>query len=151
MAIGPCAHRAQVERGLHDRMEKAFFKMEHGRHLSIRNTRCDKIGVRILTMTRRRFLPAAAAASASLTSAAAAQTSNPAILELRTAYLRNGADTQRARMADFIEKSTLPMLQKYGAGPVAVFGNMIAHDVERKRAYSAAPLVKVTDYCDRLT
>ena len=79
-------------------------------------------------MTRRRFLPAAAAASASLTSAAAAQTSNPAILELRTAYLRNGADTQRARMADFIEKSTLPMLQKYGAGPVAVFGSMIAPD-----------------------
>ncbi len=78
-------------------------------------------------MTRRRFLPAAAAASASLTSAAA-QTSNPAILELRTAYLRNGADAQRARMADFIEKSTLPMLQKYGAGPVAVFGNTIGPD-----------------------
>jgi hypothetical protein len=80
-------------------------------------------------MTRRRFLPAAAGAAA-LSANAHAQTtqSNPAILELRTAYLRNGADTQRARMADFIEKSTLPMLQKYGAGPVAVFGSTIAPD-----------------------
>jgi hypothetical protein len=77
-------------------------------------------------MTRRRFLPAAA--SASLAASAAPADTNPAILELRTVYLRNGADNQRQRMADFVQNSTMPMLQKYGAGPVAAFGNLIAPD-----------------------
>ena len=77
-------------------------------------------------MTRRRFLPAAAAASAA--GMAAPADTNLAIFEVRIAYLRNGADQQRQRMADFIEKSTLPALQKYGAGPVGVFSNLIAPD-----------------------
>ena len=77
-------------------------------------------------MTRRRFLPAAAAASASL--AAPAAETNPAILELRTVHLRNGAEPQRQRMADFIQNATMPMLQKYGAGPVGAFGNSIGAD-----------------------
>lgn len=76
-------------------------------------------------MTRRRFLPAAAAAP--LLSAAVAD-GMPAILELRTAYLRNGADSQRQRMADFVQNSTIPTLQKHGAGPIAAFGNVIAPD-----------------------
>lgn len=78
-------------------------------------------------MTRRRFLPAAAGAAA-VTSSQAADTARPSVFEMRIAYLRNGADQQRQRMAEFIEKSTIPALQKYGAGPVGVFGNLIAPD-----------------------
>ena len=78
-------------------------------------------------MTRRRFLPAAAGAAA-VSSSQAVEVSRPSVFELRIAYLRNGADQQRQRMAEFIEKHTMPALQKYGAGPVGVFNNLIAPD-----------------------
>lgn len=80
-------------------------------------------------MTRRRFLPAAASAAAvSPLGAAAAAETKPAIFEIRTAYMRNGADSQRQRMADFIQTTAIPTLQKHGAGPMGVFGNLIAPD-----------------------
>ncbi|BDC49306.1 hypothetical protein F183_A16220 [Bryobacterales bacterium F-183] len=78
-------------------------------------------------MTRRRFLPAAAGAAA-VSSAQSTGVAQPAVFEMRIAYLRNGADQQRQRLAEFIEKSTVPALQKYGAGPVGVFSNLIAPD-----------------------
>ena len=77
-------------------------------------------------MTRRRFLPAAAAAAAPLTTNAA--DTKPAIFEVRTVYLRNGADMQRQRMVEFVEKTAMPTLKKYGAGPIGVFSNLIAPD-----------------------
>ncbi len=79
-------------------------------------------------MTRRRFLPAAATAAASPLAAVAASDAKPAIYELRYAYMRNGADSQRQRMADFIQSTAMPTLQKHGAGPMGVFSNLIAPD-----------------------
>jgi hypothetical protein len=80
-------------------------------------------------MTRRRFLPAAAGAAAVTSSGQGTGTqSSPAILEVRTVYLRNGADSQRQRMAEFIQTTAMPTLQKHGAGAMGVFSNLIAPD-----------------------
>ncbi|MBI3208337.1 MAG: NIPSNAP family protein [Candidatus Solibacter usitatus] len=74
-------------------------------------------------MTRRRSLlavPAAAAASA------APSASSPAILELRTFQLRNGADGMVQRTSDFLSKSYSPALARAGGKLNGAFSNLIA-------------------------
>ena len=75
-------------------------------------------------MTRRSFLPAAASALAGA-GANAQEGQQPAILEIGLAYLRNGADNERQRVADFWQHSVMPALQRAGAGPVGVFTTSI--------------------------
>src|SRR5271170_3438874 len=74
-------------------------------------------------MTRRRFVPAAAAAFAA---AADAAPSGNAIIELRTIKLRNTEDNQRQRTVDFLEHSAMPAMLRAGAGPIGVFTGVIA-------------------------
>jgi hypothetical protein len=75
-------------------------------------------------MTRRAFIPAAATAAAA--GLGAADAPKNAILELRYIRLRNSADNQRQRTADFLERSAVPALQRAGAGPVGVFASSVA-------------------------
>lgn len=63
---------------------------------------------------------------AALAGPADAAPSGNAIIELRTIHLRNTADNQRQRTADFLEHSVLPALERAGAGPVGVFTGVIA-------------------------
>jgi hypothetical protein len=77
-------------------------------------------------MTRRAFLPAAAA-SVAAGNASAADASQNAILELRRYQLRNSGDNQRQRTADFL-KQQVSAYQRAGVGPVGAFGNTIAPD-----------------------
>jgi hypothetical protein len=53
-------------------------------------------------MTRRAFLPAAAASTLAAGNAAAADAAKNVILELRRIQLRNNADNQRQRNNDFL-------------------------------------------------
>ena len=78
-------------------------------------------------MTRRAFLPAAAASTLAAGNAAAADTAKNVILELRRIQLRNSADNQRQRNNDFL-KQQVAALQRAGAGPVGVFASNIAPD-----------------------
>jgi hypothetical protein len=78
-------------------------------------------------MTRRAFLPAAAASTLAAGNAAAADTAKNAILELRRIQLRNNADNQRRRNDDFL-KQQVAALQRAGAGPTGVFASNIAPD-----------------------
>jgi hypothetical protein len=75
-------------------------------------------------MTRRAFIPTAATAAAA--GLGAADAPKNAILELRYIRLRNSADNQRQRTADFLERSAVPALQRAGAGPVGVFASSVA-------------------------
>ena len=77
-------------------------------------------------MTRRAFLPAAAA-SVAAGNAAAADAAKPVILELRRIQLRNSADNQRQRTTDFL-KLQAAACQRAGVGPVGTFANTIAPD-----------------------
>jgi hypothetical protein len=77
-------------------------------------------------MTRRAFLPAAAA-SVAAGNAAAADAPKGAILELRRYQLRNSADNQRARTSDIL-KAQVAACQRAGVGPVGVFSNTIGPD-----------------------
>src|ERR1035438_2728210 len=77
-------------------------------------------------MTRRAFLPGAAAAVAA-GNAAAADAAKNAILELRRIQLRNSADNQRQRNNDFL-KQQVAALTRAGAGPTGVFSSTIAPD-----------------------
>jgi len=77
-------------------------------------------------MTRRTFLPAAAAALAA-GSAAAADPAKNVILELRRIQLRNSNDNQRQRNNDFL-KAQVSALTRAGAGPTGVFSSTIAPD-----------------------
>ncbi len=77
-------------------------------------------------MTRRAFIPAAAAGAG--LSAAAAEPVSRATIEISYYRLRNTAENQRQRMSQFLEHSYLPALRRAGAGPVGVFGNTISAD-----------------------
>jgi len=76
-------------------------------------------------MTRRKFVPVAAAAGAALQGQTKTST-KPCVYELRVVHQRNSADNQRQRMNDLLRDATLPALQKYGAGPAGFFTNAIA-------------------------
>ena len=78
-------------------------------------------------MTRRSFLPAAAASTLAAGNAAAADAAKNVILELRRIQLRNSADNQRQRNNDFL-KQQVAALQRAGAGPTGVFSSNIASD-----------------------
>ena len=78
-------------------------------------------------MTRRAFLPAAAASTLAAGNAAAADAAKNVILELRRIQLRNSADNQRQRNNDFL-KQQVAALQRAGAGPTGVFASNIAPD-----------------------
>jgi hypothetical protein len=75
-------------------------------------------------MTRRAFLPAAAA-GAGLGAAASA---SRATIEIAYYRLRNGAGDQRQRLSQFIENSYLAAVRRAGSGPVGVFSNSIGAD-----------------------
>ncbi len=75
-------------------------------------------------MTRRAFIPSAAAAAAARLGAAGAPKN--AIIELRYIRLRNSTENQRQRTADFLERSALPALERAGAGPVGIFASSVA-------------------------
>jgi hypothetical protein len=77
-------------------------------------------------MTRRAFLPAAAATMAA-GSAAAADAAKNVILELRRIQLRNSPDNQRQRNNDFL-KQQVAAFARAGAAPTGVFSNLIAPD-----------------------
>jgi hypothetical protein len=77
-------------------------------------------------MTRRQFLPSAAA-----TLELAGQAAEPAarsIIELSYYRLRNSADNQRQRLSQFIERSLAPALRRAGGGPMGTFANSIGAD-----------------------
>lgn len=76
-------------------------------------------------MTRRKFVPAAAAAAALGQSQDQAK-KKPCVYELRIVHQRNTPENQRQRMTDLLRDATLPALQKYGAGPVGFFSSTIA-------------------------
>lgn len=75
-------------------------------------------------MTRRNFLPTAAAA---LGAGAAGAAGNPkrAVLELRRIQLRNTAENQRERTTNFLRDAALPAFQRAGAGPLGYFASSI--------------------------
>lgn len=77
-------------------------------------------------MNRRNF--ARAAAAASLAGAAAAAPPKSSYIELRVFRLRNGADNQRQRLTEFLQKQGVPGLERAGAGKVGVFAPMISQD-----------------------
>jgi hypothetical protein len=80
-------------------------------------------------MTRRSFLPAAAAAAVSSGSGSAADDpAGRAILDIRYFRLRNTAENQRQRLAQFLEKSALPAIKRAGGGTVGVFAASVAMD-----------------------
>lgn len=78
-------------------------------------------------MTRRAFLPAAAGAAAA-GGASAAETPSRAIIDMIYFYLRNNADNQRRRLTQFLEKTAVPSLRRFGTGPVGVFSSSIGPD-----------------------
>jgi hypothetical protein len=75
-------------------------------------------------MTRRAFVPLAASAAAA--GLGGADAPKNAILELRYIRLRNSAENQRQRSADFLQRSAVPALQRAGAGPIGVFASAVA-------------------------
>ncbi|HEY3742315.1 MAG TPA: NIPSNAP family protein [Bryobacteraceae bacterium] len=78
-------------------------------------------------MTRRKFVPAAAAAAAGV--ALKGQTKGPAkpcVYELRIVHQRNSGDRQRERMNSLLLDATVPALEKYGAGPFGFFSSTVA-------------------------
>lgn len=77
-------------------------------------------------MTRRAFLPAAAAGTG--LGAAAADPPARATIEISYYRLRNTAENQRQRLSQFLEKSYLPAMHRAGSGPVGVFANSIGPD-----------------------
>ncbi len=77
-------------------------------------------------MTRRVFLPAAAAAG--MGGALGAVPVKRSVIEMRTIKLRNSGDEQRQRTTDFLRQSAMPALLKAGARPLAYFAGSIAAD-----------------------
>ena len=77
-------------------------------------------------MTRRAFLPAAAAGWAA-GSAAAADAAKNSILELRRIQLRNSPDNQRQRNHDFLRQQAAAF-ERAGAAPTGAFSSTIASD-----------------------
>lgn len=57
-----------------------------------------------------------------------AQSTNPAILEMRYFRLRNTMDNQRGRLSEHLGKALIPAMRKAGAGPVGLFASSIAPD-----------------------
>jgi len=57
-----------------------------------------------------------------------AQSTNPAILEMRYFRLRNTLDNQRARLSEHLGKALVPAMTRAGAGPVGLFSSTIAPD-----------------------
>ena len=76
-------------------------------------------------MTRRTFIPAAAGAAAG---SAAAEPPANVIIELRRIQLRNGADNQRQRTTEVLDKHAISAYQRAGAGPMGVFVSNIGPD-----------------------
>jgi len=79
-------------------------------------------------MTRRKFVPTAAAAAAALKgqSKPDAAGAKPCVYELRIVHQRNSSDHQRERMNNLLLDATVPALEKYGAGPFGFFSSTIA-------------------------
>lgn len=75
-------------------------------------------------MTRRAFLPTAAAA-ASAGSLAAADAPKNVIIELRRIQLRNTAENQRQRTTEFLDRHAASALQRAGAGTLGFFVSSI--------------------------
>ena len=75
-------------------------------------------------MTRRKMI-------ASTSTAAALQAQSKAARQyifVRKIFLRNSADGQAARTSEFLEKATLPALQKVGATGIGIFASALAAD-----------------------
>ena len=77
-------------------------------------------------MTRRKFVPMAAAAGAALQAQTKSPAGKPCVYELRVVHQRNTPANQRQRMNDLLKDATLPALEKYGAGPAGFFASSIA-------------------------
>jgi hypothetical protein len=77
-------------------------------------------------MTRRQFLPSAAASME-----LAGQTGVPstrATIELSYYKLRNSGDNQRQRLSQFLERTYVPAVRRAGAGTLGAFANSIGAD-----------------------
>ncbi len=79
-------------------------------------------------MTRRQFLPAAAAGVEMSAQTPATQPPARSILEISYYRLRNTSDNQRQRLSQFLERSFTPALSRAGGGPWGVFASSIAPD-----------------------
>ena len=78
-------------------------------------------------MTRRKFVPAAAAAAAALKGQSKSSNApKPCVYELRIVHQRNSSDHQRERMNSLLLDATLPALERYGAGPAGFFSSTVA-------------------------
>lgn len=78
-------------------------------------------------MQRRNFVAGAAGAPLlTTTMQSQSQPKPPAILELRYFKLRNTLDNQRARLADFLGKTVVPVASRITSGPVGLFSSTIA-------------------------
>jgi hypothetical protein len=65
-------------------------------------------------------------AGAMLAAPLAAQSTTPrAIIEIRWIQMRTTQENQMQRTSDYLEKGTLPALQRAGAGPLGFFGSVI--------------------------
>src|SRR6266436_5574734 len=86
-------------------------------------------------MTRRKFVPTAAAVALS----ASAQAKPPAIYEIRTIHLRNTTDNQRQRFTDFLQHAALPAFTRAGIGPVGFFSSSIGEEAPFILAIASFP------------
>jgi hypothetical protein len=75
-------------------------------------------------MNRRTFARTAAAASLAVPGAAAPARNS--YFELRVIRLRNGADNQRQRTTEFLQKHGLPAMERAGVKKAGVFSSLIA-------------------------
>ncbi len=72
-------------------------------------------------LNRRMFISALAGAAS-----VSAAPPKGSIIELRQYQLRNSADNQAARIADFIEKHAVPAAKRNGSNVAGVFANLVA-------------------------
>ncbi len=86
-------------------------------------------------MTRRKFVPTAAAVALS----ASAQAKPPAIYEIRTIHLRNTTDNQRQRFTDFLQHAAVPAFTRAGIGPVGFFSSSIGEEAPFILAIASFP------------
>jgi len=79
-------------------------------------------------MRRRTLLAGGAGLPAAAMMQSSAQSTNPAILEMRYFRLRNTMDNQRGRLTEHLGKALAPAMRRAGAGPVGLFASTIAPD-----------------------
>ncbi len=77
-------------------------------------------------MTRRQFLPSAAAAMDM--AGQSGEAPSRSIIELSYYKLRNSADNQRQRLSQFVERSYVPAFRRAGGNTLGVFANSIGAD-----------------------